>query len=63
MHKEILSENQLDLIPLVRQFIREYYLVGGTAIALHIGHRRSIDFDLFKFNSLRIYSVFRKKYS
>ena len=30
------------------QFRREYYLVGGTAIALFIGHRRSIDFDLFK---------------
>lgn len=30
------------------QFKREYYLVGGTAIALHIGHRRSIDFDMFK---------------
>lgn len=23
-------------------------MVGGTAIALHLGHRRSIDFDLFK---------------
>jgi hypothetical protein len=31
------------------QFKREYYLVGGTAIALYIGHRRSIDFDMFKF--------------
>jgi hypothetical protein len=30
------------------QFRREYYLVGGTAIALYLGHRRSIDFDLFK---------------
>jgi len=30
------------------QFKREYYLVGGTAIALHIGHRRSVDFDMFK---------------
>ena len=30
------------------QFKREYYLVGGTAIAFYIGHRRSIDFDLFK---------------
>ena len=53
MHKEILSENQLELLPLVRQFVREYYLVGGTAIALHIGHRRSIDFDLFKITTLR----------
>jgi hypothetical protein len=57
MHKEILSENQLDLILLVKQFIREYYLVGGTAIALHIGHRRSIDFDLFKFSTLKPKSI------
>lgn len=52
MHKEILSEKQLELLPLVKKFIREYYLVGGTAIALHIGHRRSIDFDLFKKSSI-----------
>ena len=49
MHKEIFTENQLELLPLVRQFVREFYLVGGTAIALHLGHRRSIDFDLFKY--------------
>jgi len=48
MHKEILSEKQKELLPLIRQFSREYYLAGGTAVALHIGHRRSIDFDLFK---------------
>ena len=52
MHKEILSENQVELLTLIKQFIREYYLVGGTAIALHIGHRRSIDFDLFKYSSI-----------
>ena len=50
MHKEILNENQLDLLPLLKSFKREFYLVGGTAIALHIGHRASIDFDLFKQN-------------
>lgn len=48
MHKEILSNNQIQLLDWVAQFNKEYYLVGGTAIALHIGHRRSIDFDLFK---------------
>ena len=52
MHKEILSEKQKELLPLIRQFSREYYLAEGTAVALHIGHRRSIDFDLFKFSSL-----------
>lgn len=47
MHTEILSEEQKKLLPLIQLFKKEYYLVGGTAIALHIGHRRSIDFDLF----------------
>ena len=50
MHKEILSEKQRELLPLIRQFSREYYLAEETAVALHIGHRRSIDFDLFKFS-------------
>ena len=48
MHREILNDKQIQLLTLMAQFHREYYLVGGTAIALHIGHRRSIDFDLFK---------------
>ena len=48
MHSEILNDKQMQLLPLMAQFRREYYLVGGTAIALYIGHRRSIDFDLFK---------------
>lgn len=52
MHKNILSKNQTDLLPLIRSFNREYYLVGGTAIALYLGHRRSIDFDLFKFANI-----------
>jgi hypothetical protein len=40
-------------LPLVKQFRKEFYLVGGTAIALYLGHRRSIDFDLFKFSPLK----------
>ena len=48
MHDEILNDSQRQLLPLMAQFKREYYLVGGTAIALHIGHRRSVDFDMFK---------------
>jgi hypothetical protein len=53
MNIQIFNQNQLLLLPLVKQFKREYYLVGGTAIALHLGHRRSIDFDLFKFSSIK----------
>ena len=47
MHEQILSEKQLTLLPLIREFTKkDFGLVGGTAIALQIGHRRSIDFDL-----------------
>lgn len=47
MHDEILSKAQNELLPYLKNFKRTFYMVGGTAIALHIGHRRSIDFDLF----------------
>jgi len=47
MRSEVLTEEQRKLLPLIRSFSNDYYLVGGTAIALNIGHRRSIDFDLF----------------
>jgi len=42
MHKEILT---------VKKFSKDFFLVGGTAVALHLGHRRSIDFDLFSFST------------
>jgi len=60
MHKEIFNQDQIDLLPLVRLFKREFYLAGGTAIGLHIGHRRSIDFDLFKYNSINSKSIIDK---
>ncbi len=47
MHSEILTKEQKELLPLIKVFSKNYFLVGGTAIALYIGHRRSIDFDLF----------------
>jgi hypothetical protein len=53
MHTQIFNSNQTELLPLVKKFRKEFYLVGGTAIALHLGHRRSIDFDLFKYSTLK----------
>lgn len=57
MHLEILTKNQTELLPLLKDFSSEFGLVGGTAIALQLGHRESIDFDLFKkgdFNVLKL---------
>jgi|WetSurMetagenome_2_1015567.scaffolds.fasta_scaffold59092_3 predicted nucleotidyltransferase component of viral defense system len=30
-----------------KQYLKGFYLVGGTALALYLGHRKSIDIDLF----------------
>jgi hypothetical protein len=29
------------------EILRDFYLAGGTALALHLGHRRSVDLDFF----------------
>jgi len=63
MHEEVLSGQQVKLLPLLGSFSGKFGLVGGTAIALHLGHRRSIDFDLFTLEELDnedIRSSFRK---
>jgi hypothetical protein len=62
MYLEVLTKRQSELLPLLGSFSRDFYLAGGTAIALTIGHRRSIDFDLFTGNPLqaiRIKNQFR----
>lgn len=60
MHKEVLTEKQISLLPLIKKFSEDFGLVGGTAIALHIGHRESIDFDLFTTNELNSSKIKRK---
>lgn len=63
MHKEVLTVEQAKLLLLVSKFIKDFGLVGGTAIALQIGHRQSIDFDLFsakEFNNAKVRKMIMK---
>ncbi|PIP54820.1 MAG: hypothetical protein COX07_03235 [Bacteroidetes bacterium CG23_combo_of_CG06-09_8_20_14_all_32_9] len=57
MHSEIFDKQQTELLPYIKNFQRTFYLAGGTAIALHLGHRRSIDFDLFTASNLIKYRI------
>jgi len=57
MHREILTETQSKLLSIVKLFSKKFGLVGGTAIALHLGHRESLDFDLFSFSGFNNYSI------
>jgi len=57
MHLEILNDKQKKILPWLKEFSSSFGLVGGTALALQIGHRQSIDFDLFSnkpFNNLNL---------
>lgn len=66
MHPEALTENSRAIFLGLRHF-SDFYLAGGTALALQIGHRISVDFDLFAKESIqrtlypRIKKVFADK--
>lgn len=47
IHFEILDQERIKILPLLASFKQDFYLAGGTALALHLGHRDSIDFDFF----------------
>lgn len=53
MHDECLTSEAKRLFPKLRSF-SDYTLVGGTALALQIGHRLSYDFDLFTEQALAV---------
>lgn len=46
-HLEVLPAAQLRLWSELSAVPAEFVLYGGTAIALHLGHRHSVDFDFF----------------
>ena len=63
MYNQVLSSNQKALLPLIGKFSPAFGLVGGTAIALQLGYRRSMDFDLFtenEFDNEKVRDTIRK---
>lgn len=50
IHREALGRPQRLLLPRLAPLARQhgFYLAGGTALALQLGHRRSVDFDWFR---------------
>src|SRR5947209_6386117 len=55
-HPEILSTRQRRVLDRLGPFLtaRQCYLAGGTALALQLGHRRSVDFDWFTEDPLEV---------
>ncbi len=65
-HWEILTTDQRAVLPALA-FLRDsgMYLAGGTALAMHLGHRQSLDFDFFteqEFNSDTVLATLQKSF-
>lgn len=58
-HSQVLNESQKRIVSKL-SFLKDdnFYLAGGTALALHLGHRTSLDFDFYNqrhFDSVLVY--------
>lgn len=62
MHVHIFDEKQKSVLELLDQLelVQDFYLAGGTALALQYGHRQSVDFDFFKENPFAVDRVVSK---
>lgn len=49
MYRETIAPETFRVLEKIskQSFVQDFYLVGGTALALHLGHRESIDLDFF----------------
>ncbi|HEY4213779.1 MAG TPA: nucleotidyl transferase AbiEii/AbiGii toxin family protein [Steroidobacteraceae bacterium] len=57
---EVLPEAQRRLWDELSAVPKEFTLYGGTALALHLGHRRSVDFDFFGLHAIDVAALERK---
>lgn len=60
MFYNILDKKRLDILPLFKSFKKSFYLAGGTSLALHLGHRDSIDFDFFSEDDIHTKELFNR---
>ena len=66
LHYEILDPQRKVILPQLIFLKERYYLAGGTALALQIGHRKSEDFDYFTdkpFVNSELFGGFELKFS
>ena len=60
MHWNILDDNRKNILPLLAELAKDFYLAGGTGLALQFGHRDSIDFDFFTEKDFNASALFER---
>lgn len=65
-HLEIFNPNQVKVFPKLSFLTSDgFYLAGGTALALQLGHRTSLDFDFYNpkhFDAKELYNQIEKQF-
>lgn len=59
LYFDVLDDKRKQILPRLKSFKSNFYLAGGTALALQLGHRDSIDFDFFTPESFSTEDLFR----
>jgi predicted nucleotidyltransferase component of viral defense system len=59
LYKEAIEPGTLELLRELQksEILNEFILAGGTALAMQLGHRKSIDLDLFSQNDIEVNSI------
>ncbi|MFH1233640.1 MAG: nucleotidyl transferase AbiEii/AbiGii toxin family protein [Patescibacteria group bacterium] len=60
MFYDILDKKRINILSLLKDFKKDFYLGGGTALALQIGHRDSNDFDFFSRQDINTKKLFER---
>ncbi|OQB09272.1 MAG: hypothetical protein BWY21_00846 [Parcubacteria group bacterium ADurb.Bin216] len=60
IYYNILDEQRRNMLPLLVFLKDNFYLAGGTGLALQIGHRDSIDFDFFTLRDFDTNHLFKE---
>ena len=64
LQKRVVEEKVFEILKkiMIDEDLTNFFLVGGTALALSIGHRISIDLDLFTLDDINV-NFLQKKLS
>lgn len=68
LYKNVVDEKTHALLKnlMKENILKDFFLVGGTSIALQIGHRKSVDLDLFtqkEIDTVKLKEYLQKNYS
>lgn len=56
----VLNDDRIGLLEILTEFKDDFYLAGGTALALQIGHRISVDFDFFTSKNFKNFELLKR---